>query len=91
MLLLTPKDHFGLLSFAEGVERIRAGYEEEASASVKLSNPRTRTNTPEGFRMVVHQGVTPSHGGAATGIRAEKVQIQENGIQKYIGRSDLLV
>lgn len=86
MLLLTPKDHFGLLSFAEGVELMRAGYEEEASAPVKLSNPRTRTNTPEGFRMVVHQGVTPSRDGAATGIRAEKVQIQENGIQKYIGR-----
>ena len=86
MLLLTPKDHYGLLSLADGVELMRTGYEEAAKASVKLSNPRTRINTPAGFRMVVHQGVTPSLGGAAATVRAEKVQIQKDGIQKYIGR-----
>jgi len=86
MLLLTPKDHYGLLSLADGVERMRAGYEEAAKASVKLSNPRTRINTPAGFRMVVHQGVTPTLGGATTTVRAEKVLIQEDGIQKYVGR-----
>ncbi len=86
MLVLTPRDHYGLLSFEEGVDRMRTAYEEEARSKVKLSNPRTRTNTPEGFRMVVHQGVSPSIGGATTAVRAEKVVIQEDGIQKYIGR-----
>ena len=86
VLILKPEDHRGLLSFAEGVNLMQIGFEDFAKSRVKLSNPRTRTNTPEGFRMTVHQGVSPSMHGACTSARGERVEILSDGKQKYIGR-----
>jgi len=86
VLILKPEDHRGLLSFAEGVALMKTGFDDFAKSRVRLSNPRTRTNTPEGFRMTVHQGVTPSMHGACTSARGERVQILPDGKQKYIGR-----
>jgi ornithine cyclodeaminase/alanine dehydrogenase-like protein (mu-crystallin family) len=86
VLILRPEDHRGLLSFAEGVKLMQTGFENFARSPVNLSNPRTRTNTPEGFRMTVHQGVTPSMRGACATARGERVQILPDGKQKYIGR-----
>jgi len=86
VLVLRPEDHFGLLRFSEGVDMMRAGFEDFARSPVILSNPRTRTITPEGFRMTVHQGVSPSRRGACTSGRGERVQILPQGQQKYPGR-----
>ncbi len=86
VLVLRPEDHFGLLRFSEGVDMMRAGFEDFARSPVVLSNPRTRTITPEGFRMTVHQGVSPSRRGACTSGRGERVQILPQGQQKYPGR-----
>lgn len=86
VLILRPQDHRGLLTIEEGVRLMRAGFDEYARSPVTLSNPRTRTNTPEGLRMTVHQGVTPSLGAACTTGRSEVVRILSDGIQKYPGR-----
>lgn len=86
VLLLRPQDHAGLLSLAEGVALMRRGFEDFAASTVTLSNPRTRTNTPQGFRMNVHQGVSPSQRGACTSARGERVEILPGGRQKYVGR-----
>lgn len=86
VLLLRPKDHESLLDFNDGVELMRRGFEDFAGSPVVLSNPRTRTNTPNGFRMTVHQGVSPSLRGACTSGRGERVEILPDGRQKYIGR-----
>lgn len=86
VLILQPEEHRGLLSFAQGVKLMHAGFDEFARSPVRLSNPRTRTNTTTGFRMTVHQGVSPSQGGACTSARGERVQVQPDGTQKYIGR-----
>ncbi|MBI2961907.1 MAG: ornithine cyclodeaminase family protein [Betaproteobacteria bacterium] len=86
ILILRPDDHKGLLSFGEGVKLVQSGFEDIARSPAKLSNPRTRTNTPEGFRMSVHQGVNPSQRGACTAGRGDRVQVLPDGKQKYIGR-----
>ena len=86
ILILRPQDHYGLLTFAEGVESMRVGFEEFSRASVRLNNPRTRMNTEAGFRMTVHQGITPSIGGAVASVRGETVTILADGHQKYSGR-----
>jgi ornithine cyclodeaminase/alanine dehydrogenase-like protein (mu-crystallin family) len=86
VLLLRPEDHRGLLTFAEGVKLMHTGFENFAKSRVNLSNPRTRTNTPDGFRMTVHQGVTPSMRGACTSARGERVKVLPDGRQKYVGR-----
>jgi ornithine cyclodeaminase/alanine dehydrogenase-like protein (mu-crystallin family) len=86
VLILRPQDHRGLLTIAEGVQLMRRGFEEFARSPVTLSNPRTRTNTTEGLRMTVHQGVTPSMRAAVTTGRSEKVEILPNGLQRYTGR-----
>ena len=86
ILILRPDDHRGLLSFAEGAKLMQSGFEDIARSPMKLSNPRTRTNTPEGFRMSVHQGVNPSQRGACTAGRGDRVRVLPDGKQKYIGR-----
>ena len=86
VLILRPEDHRGLLTIEEGVSRMRIAFEEFARSPVVLSNPRTRTNTPEGLRMTVHQGVTPSLRAACTSARSELVQMTPGGLQKYPGR-----
>jgi len=86
ILLLRPEDHAGLLTLREGVELMRRAFEEFCRSPVTLSNPRTRTNTPEGFRMTVHQGVTPSMGGACVHARGEKLSVQASGHQRYPSR-----
>lgn len=83
VLILRPEDHAGLLTIEDGVRLMRVGFEEFARSPVVLSNPRTRTNTPEGLRMTVHQGVTPSMRAAVTTGRSELVQIQQDGLQRY--------
>jgi ornithine cyclodeaminase/alanine dehydrogenase-like protein (mu-crystallin family) len=86
VLVLRPDDHRGLLDFNEGIRLMRAGFEEFARSQVNLSNPRTRTITPDGFRMTVHQGVTPSLRAGVTTGRGERVGIQADGRQKYPAR-----
>jgi len=86
VLLLKPEDHRGLLTFAEGVKLMQSGFVDFAKSEVRLSNPRTRTVTPQGFRMTVHQGVSPSANGACTSARGERVQMLADGKQKYVGR-----
>jgi len=86
VLILRPEDHRGLLTIEEGVRRMRTAFEEFARSPVVLSNPRTRTNTPEGLRMTVHQGVTPSLRAACASARSELVQMTPGGLQKYPGR-----
>lgn len=65
---------------------METAYTELAHSGVKLSNPRTRTNTPEGFRMTVHQGVTPSLRSGVTTGRGEMVRILDAGQQRYPSR-----
>jgi len=86
VLLLRPEDHYGLLGFADGVRLMQSGFNDIAESPIKLSNPRTRTNTAEGFRMSVHQGVNPSQHSACTSGRGERVKVLTGGQQKYIGR-----
>lgn len=86
ILVLRPDDHRGLMSFAEGAKLMQSGFEDIARSPIRLSNPRTRTNTPEGFRMSVHQGVNPSQHGACTAGRGDRVVVLPDGKQKYIGR-----
>ncbi len=83
VLLLTPEDSIGLVEWSQGIEAMRAAFTEFATSDVRLSNPRTRTNTGEGFRMTVHQGVTPSLRAATTSGRGEMVEISEGGRQRY--------
>ncbi len=86
VLILRPNDHYGLVDFSEGIECMRKAFEEHASSRVRLNNPRMRMNTEAGFRMTVHQGITPSLRGATTSARGERVAIGEGGKQRYIGR-----
>lgn len=86
LLILRPEDHSGLLEMREGIDAMRAALVDFASSSVVLSNPRTRTNTPDGFRMTVHQGVTPAVQAACTHARAERVQVLPDGRQRYEAR-----
>lgn len=83
VLMLGPDDLTGLVGWEEGIDAMRAAFTEFATSDVRLSNPRTRTNTGEGFRMTVHQGVTPSRHAATTSGRGEMVQISEDGRQRY--------
>lgn len=85
VLLLGPKDHYGLLSFSEGVNLMGEGYRAVAESPTKLSNPRTRTNTREGFRLTVHQGVVPSKNAAFASARGERVS-ETTEQQKYPSR-----
>jgi alanine dehydrogenase len=86
LLILQPKDHVGLVTMAEGIACMRSALTDFASSDVVLSNPRTRTNTRDGFRMTVHQGVTPGESAACTHARAERVSIEQDGRQRYEAR-----
>lgn len=86
LLVLRPDDHRGLLSMAEGIETMRTALRDFAESPVVLSNPRTRTNTQDGFRMTVHQGVSPTAQAACTHARAERVEILPDGAQRYEAR-----
>ncbi|TAN20735.1 MAG: ornithine cyclodeaminase family protein [Actinomycetota bacterium] len=86
VLILRPNDHYGLVGFSDGIECMRKAFEENATSRVRLNNPRTRMNTEAGFRMTVHQGITPSLHGATTSARGERVEIGDGGKQRYIGR-----
>lgn len=86
IILLRPEDHRSLLSLGEGIEHMQAALKDFSASPVVLSNPRTRTNTPDGFRMTVHQGVTPSVGAACTHARSEKLTILPDGTQRYEAR-----
>lgn len=83
VLLLGPDDHRSLLSFEDGIELMRKGFEEFANSHVTLSNPRTRTTIPNGFRMTVHQGITPSLRGACVHARSERL---EHGERQKLAR-----
>lgn len=83
VLLLTPADTAGLVGWKDGISAMAAAYLEVSQSTVKLSNPRTRTNTPDGFRMTVHQGVTPSRRAGVTSGRGEMVRMLESGQQRY--------
>lgn len=83
VLVLSPEDLVGLVGWSDGIAAMRSAFEEFATSNVRLSNPRTRTNTGEGFRMTVHQGVTPSLRAATTTGRGEIVKIFEDGRQRY--------
>jgi len=86
ILLLRPEDHRSLLTLRDGIDSMRAALIEFAASPVVLSNPRTRTNTPDGFRMTVHQGVSPGVGAACTHARSEKLTILPDGTQRYEAR-----
>jgi ornithine cyclodeaminase/alanine dehydrogenase-like protein (mu-crystallin family) len=83
VLLLGPEDTAGLIGWREGISAMEAAFIEFSNSKVRLSNPRTRTNTPEGFRMTVHQGVTPSLNAGVTSGRGEMVRILDSGQQRY--------
>lgn len=86
ILVLRPEDHRSLMSLRDGIESMRGALREFAASPVVLSNPRTRTNTPDGFRMTVHQGITPTVGAACTHARSEKLTILPDGTQRYEAR-----
>lgn len=86
VLVLGPEHHYGLVDFSEGISRMKTAFEEHARSRVRLNNPRMRMNTEDGFRMTVHQGITPSLRGAVTSARGEKVSISSDSQQRYSGR-----
>lgn len=85
VLVLGPDVHRGMISLGEGVELMGRGYAAVAASSTKLSNPRTRTNTPGGFRLTVHQGVDPTSASAFASARGERVAPAGQS-QSYPGR-----
>lgn len=86
MLLLLPEEHAGLLDLAGGVRLTRLAYAHYAERAA-LGLPRTRTTTPDGFNMSVHQGVEPSMNAAGVAVRAEQIELLPDGYQLYRGRS----
>jgi ornithine cyclodeaminase len=64
-LLVSPEEIRGIVTMAQAVEAVRAGFREWGENS-QLNAPRRRIHIPSGVRVSVHQGGVPAVG--ATGL-----------------------
>ena len=64
-LLVQPDEIRGIVTMAQAVEAVRAGFREWGE-NPQINAPRRRIHIPTGVRVSVHQGGVPAAG--ATGL-----------------------
>lgn len=89
MVRIVPRqEHDGILTFEEGVDAVRSGYEDRASYPSRLiDEPRHRLFNPNsGVRLSNHFGIAPDAGGAGILLHTQKpesdTERQEYGFQR---------
>jgi len=69
-LVVRPEELRGLVSMAEAIEAVAAGFRAWGEDRV-LNAPRRRVHTPAGVRVSVHQGAVPSLGASGLHVHCE--------------------
>lgn len=81
--LLLPGEAGGLLSMAEAIEAVEAGFRGFAE-DTRLNVPRQRVHAPTGVRVSVHQGAVPVLGHTGLMVHCELPRIlPDRGIQQF--------